>query len=469
MAKKITDLTAVTSVKTTDVLPIVDIAANATKKATVRQILEGSDGIVATISGSTFTGAITAPSNGGFTGSLTKLVGGAPFITTPYGNIITITTGSGGQIILSGTGDGTGAGGGAPTSAQYLTLATDGTLSAERVFTPSTGLKTTDAGAGGAYTLSVNDGVVATLTGSTFSGPITAVANGGITGSITRLVGGAPFITVVPNNIITITTGSGGQIILSGTGDGAGAGGGAPTSAQYLTLATDASLSAERVLVPSTGLKATDGGANGNYTLTVHDGTFAALTGSNFSGNVTFASPAVTATSVGTDVFVFMSGSCGLTGSSINTPATRKAIVFGGDIMLSGTYVHQRPTQAPKAYFLQHNSQSVITAVGPTTVFQLESVPSGAFKVSVEAAATHATPSLGAGGFSCWSAFVNNLGTVTQLGAIGGVATGTFGGSGASAWALALDASGNKVRLLISGSSATSTWAWWLTAIGSTP
>lgn len=42
---------------------------------------------------------------------------------------------------------------------------------------------------------------------------------------------------------------------------------GAPTTAQYLTLATHASLSAERVFTPGTGLSAVDGGANGAYTL----------------------------------------------------------------------------------------------------------------------------------------------------------------------------------------------------------
>jgi hypothetical protein len=44
-------------------------------------------------------------------------------------------------------------GGGAPTTAQYLTLALDGGLSAERVFTPSGALTGTDGGANGAYTL----------------------------------------------------------------------------------------------------------------------------------------------------------------------------------------------------------------------------------------------------------------------------------------------------------------------------
>lgn len=47
--------------------------------------------------------------------------------------------------------------GGAPTSAQYVTLATDGTLSAERVLTAGEGITLTDAGAGSTVTV---DGVV---------------------------------------------------------------------------------------------------------------------------------------------------------------------------------------------------------------------------------------------------------------------------------------------------------------------
>jgi hypothetical protein len=43
--------------------------------------------------------------------------------------------------------------GGAPTDASYLTLATNATLTVERVFTPGTNLAGVDAGAGGTYTL----------------------------------------------------------------------------------------------------------------------------------------------------------------------------------------------------------------------------------------------------------------------------------------------------------------------------
>src|SRR3972149_2258878 len=46
-----------------------------------------------------------------------------------------------------------GAGGGAPTSASYLTLGLNGTLTAERVRTTGDGLFTTDAGANGTFTV----------------------------------------------------------------------------------------------------------------------------------------------------------------------------------------------------------------------------------------------------------------------------------------------------------------------------
>lgn len=50
--------------------------------------------------------------------------------------------------------------GGAPTTAQYVTLATDGTLSAERVLTAGTngaGILLTDAGAGSTVTVDINN------------------------------------------------------------------------------------------------------------------------------------------------------------------------------------------------------------------------------------------------------------------------------------------------------------------------
>lgn len=57
-----------------------------------------------------------------------------------------------------------GGGAGAPTTAQYVTLATDGTLSAERVLTAGANITLTDAGAGSTVTVAANTKHIATLT-----------------------------------------------------------------------------------------------------------------------------------------------------------------------------------------------------------------------------------------------------------------------------------------------------------------
>ena len=86
----------------------------------------------------------------------------------------------------------------APTDAQYVTLATNATLSQERVLTAGTQMSFADGGAGSTLTLNVSAG---------------------------------------------------------------------PVDAQYLTLATNATLTGERVLTPGTMLSGADGGAGSTYTL----------------------------------------------------------------------------------------------------------------------------------------------------------------------------------------------------------
>jgi hypothetical protein len=96
---------------------------------------------------------------------------------------------------------GSSGGGGAPTDAQYLTLALDSGLSNERKLTAGVGILFTDGGANGNLTLTVPEK-------------------------------------------------------------------GAPTGSQYLTLATDSGLANERVLTAGTGISFTDSGAGGTLVLT---------------------------------------------------------------------------------------------------------------------------------------------------------------------------------------------------------
>jgi hypothetical protein len=60
-----------------------------------------------------------------------------------------------------------GGGGGAPTNAQYLTLATNGSLSDERVATAGTGISLTDAGAGSTLTIAISDAELLAIAGLT--------------------------------------------------------------------------------------------------------------------------------------------------------------------------------------------------------------------------------------------------------------------------------------------------------------
>lgn len=75
-------------------------------------------------------------------------------------------------------------------NATYVVLASTGSLSNERVLSTSgtTGLTLTDNGPGAAVTLGINNNVVATISGSKFSGPVTASVGIDL---VTQSLGGA--------------------------------------------------------------------------------------------------------------------------------------------------------------------------------------------------------------------------------------------------------------------------------------
>ena len=116
-------------------------------------------------------------------------------------------------VVATGGGGGGASGDGDP-NAQYLVLAATGSLTAERVINPTTGLSFTDNGAGNGYTIEIDNSVVATLTGSVFSGNV--VFGSGVSGSLQSLSDGSPYLRSGAG--ISITTGSSGEVTITSAG-----------------------------------------------------------------------------------------------------------------------------------------------------------------------------------------------------------------------------------------------------------
>ncbi len=105
---------------------------------------------------------------------------------------------------------------GASAASSFITVTNEPGLSAERALVAGTGLKSTDGGANSNFTLQVNDNIVATVSGTRFTGPVVAV--GGLTGSLQQLNGGGSYLVAGSN--VTITSQSNGQVIVSATTGG---------------------------------------------------------------------------------------------------------------------------------------------------------------------------------------------------------------------------------------------------------
>jgi len=159
---------------------------------------------------------------------------------------------------------GGGGGSGAPTDAEYVVMALNGTLTNERKLTAGSGISILDGGAGGDVTIA-----------STVTSPVTSlVAGTNVTlspvsglGDVTINAASAPappVTSLIAGSNITLSPASGlGDVtITAATPTGL-----APNDASYLTLGLDGDLTNERVLTAGTGIGFTDTGPNGTLTI----------------------------------------------------------------------------------------------------------------------------------------------------------------------------------------------------------
>lgn len=120
------------------------------------------------------------------------------------GDMLSASLGGGG----SGPGD---------ANATYVVMSATGSLNAERVLTNGLGINLTDGGAGGNATLAVDNSVVATISGSQFSGNVGITSQLSVTGSLfasgDSLFGSSPTST----HILTGSTTMSGTVYVSGT------------------------------------------------------------------------------------------------------------------------------------------------------------------------------------------------------------------------------------------------------------
>jgi hypothetical protein len=294
-----------------------------------------NNSIVATLTGSTFTGPVhfsgsvsdftatgSAKFDAGLSGSLTNLADGTSYIVA--GNNILVATQSNGSLLITGSS-----------------------------YNAGTGLNLNN------YQFSIDDSVVAKLSGAQFSGNI------GVTGSIsttTFLSSSQLFSDQMTGSLTKVSDGS--SYLVAGSGISI-----ITASNGSVTITNDGTVGDITSVTAGNGL--TGGGTNGDITLAIDNSKVATLTGSTFTGPVHFSGSVSDFTATGSVKF-----NSGLSGSLQNLTNNTSYIVAGnnisvvtqsnGSILITGSDYSEGTGLLLNNYQFAINNSIVATLTGST-------------------------------------------------------------------------------------------------------
>lgn len=298
-------------------------------------------------------------------------------VLTAGSNVSIIDSGPGGTITISAATSGSGA----DASAAFLLVSATGSLPNSRTVSAGPGITVTDNGAGNSFSISASllagSNITINQVGNSLaisSSQGSFVSSVGATSPINSSGGTTPTIS-----ISAATTSSAGSMSAADKTKLDGLPSSVPSSytsisASYVTLATDSTLTNERVLTAGNGIAIVDAGANSSVTVSA-----SLLAGDNVSINLVGNSYAISASIPTQTVYADISASY-ITVATTSSLPNERALASGTGITITDGGANSNITvaanllagpnvtinQVGTAYAISSSYSNAVTSVGAT-------------------------------------------------------------------------------------------------------